>query len=275
LRALINRLRQSLGASMPVRGGASAPQPVDPVADKFSYLTTIRSRHIDPPVEMADYQTFLDYALDCRGESDYGDDHYLRYCATVRCLTELVPSFAGVTLCETGGLSQVSRFLAMRGAQVTGTEHDLRYPSDLPSDAFDIVLSLEVIEHINDQETDDLHQSAIFRESGVRTYVGEMTRMCRPGGLIVLTTPNPNSLTSLRNLIAGKPPGVFRPHVREYTRDELVALFGGCELMLYRTHSCFTEMDVTDDTIIPEFETLGASSRHRCDDHFLVFRKPA
>ncbi|WP_418991222.1 class I SAM-dependent methyltransferase [Alistipes sp.] len=65
---------------------------------------------------------------------------------------------------------------------------------------FDCVISFQVIEHIQ-------------RDRG---FVREVSRVLRPGGRFILTTPNaPMSLT--RNPW----------HVREYTADELRALLGG------------------------------------------------
>jgi len=67
-------------------------------------------------------------------------------------------------------------------------------PLDLPDASFDFVLTFQVIEHIADDAA----------------FVGEIARVLRPGGRLILTTPNaPMSLT--RNPW----------HVREYRIEEL------------------------------------------------------
>lgn len=72
-------------------------------------------------------------------------------------------------------------------------------PLDFPDRSFDCVISFQVIEHIR-RDLD---------------FVAEAARVLRPGGLLVLTTPNaPMSLT--RNPW----------HVREYTADQLRNLLG-------------------------------------------------
>ncbi len=87
---------------------------------------------------------------------------------------------------------------------IPGMEHAVFMQAEVPplpfdSNAFDCVISFQVIEHIR-RDLD---------------FVAEAARVLRPGGLIVLTTPNaPMSLT--RNPW----------HVREYTADQLRNLLG-------------------------------------------------
>lgn len=70
-------------------------------------------------------------------------------------------------------------------------------PFNAPSDAYDVVVSFQVIEHIQDD----------------KAYLKEILRVLKPGGIALLTTPNrPMSLT--RNPW----------HEREYTGAELLSL---------------------------------------------------
>lgn len=70
-------------------------------------------------------------------------------------------------------------------------------PFQAPSDAYDVVVSFQVIEHIQDDAA----------------YLKEIFRVLKPGGIALITTPNrPMSLT--RNPW----------HEREYTGAELLAL---------------------------------------------------
>jgi SAM-dependent methyltransferase len=69
----------------------------------------------------------------------------------------------------------------------------------IENERFDYVVSFQVIEHIQND----------------KNYIAEIHRVLKPGGKFIVTTPNKNmSLT--RNPW----------HVREYTIDELVSLFG-------------------------------------------------
>ncbi|OUN78471.1 SAM-dependent methyltransferase [Alistipes sp. An54] len=72
-------------------------------------------------------------------------------------------------------------------------------PLEFPDESFDCVISFQVIEHIRDD----------------RRFVDEIHRVLRPGGRLIVTTPNaPMSLT--RNPW----------HVREYSAAELRQLLG-------------------------------------------------
>lgn len=93
-------------------------------------------------------------------------------------------------------------------------------PLAFPDESFDCVISFQVIEHIRrDKE-----------------FVREIHRVLRPGGQLVLTTPNaPMSLT--RNPW----------HVREYTAEQLAALLGSC---------------------FPRIEALGVDGNEKVMDYY-------
>lgn len=72
-----------------------------------------------------------------------------------------------------------------------------------PDASFDLVTSIEVIEHLHDYER----------------YVAEMRRVVRDGGMLILSTPN--------KLITSPRPGMMWPyHIHEFYPDELYGLLG-------------------------------------------------
>jgi glycosyltransferase involved in cell wall biosynthesis/SAM-dependent methyltransferase len=101
---------------------------------------------------------------------------------------------------------------------------------------FSTVLCCELVEHLTE---DPMHMMA------------EINRILRPGGHLVLTTPNIGSLRAVAAVLAGYHPGFFpayiRPrvegeepearHNREYTAREIVLLFhyAGFEMTLLET----------------------------------------
>lgn len=107
-----------------------------------------------------------------------------------------------------------------------------RFP--YPDGHFDTVLCCELLEHL---PTDPMHM------------MGEINRILKPGGSLVLTTPNITSLRAISAILAGYHPGFFpaylKPaedlsdarHAREYAPLEIRRLFedSGFELSLLET----------------------------------------
>src|SRR5690349_5405864 len=77
-------------------------------------------------------------------------------------------------------------------------------PLPFPNDRFDVVLSFQVIEHVRD----------------VPAYLSEINRVLRPGGLLVVATPDRSS----RLLPLQKPWNMW--HIREYSDAALCHLIG-------------------------------------------------
>ncbi|MGQ9771550.1 MAG: class I SAM-dependent methyltransferase [Thermogutta sp.] len=94
---------------------------------------------------------------------------------------------------------------------VLGSVTDLPFPDA----TFDVYVSFETIEHVEDDEA----------------FLREARRVIKPEGMLLLSTPN-RLLTNPRLPPQGKP--FNRYHVREYTRDELLDLvakyFSSCEV---------------------------------------------
>jgi SAM-dependent methyltransferase len=179
----------------------------------------------------------------------------------------------GRQIVETGGLSVISRFFADQGWPVRGTSTDLRYEIDADDEAIDLVFSFEVIEHLQDQREERMMDSILFRETGVKRYAAEVWRILRPDGHLVLTTPNPCSLVVLQNLVERRPPVVYRQHIREYTRDELLALFD-LQTVYVGTQDAFSNFGYSKERYRKVFEFADWDMSDRGDDHILILRKP-
>lgn len=111
------------------------------------------------------------------------------------------------------------------------------------SSTFDLVLGMEILEH--------LAIDPLF-------FLTEAVRVLRPGGRIVLTTPNVTSHRGVRKMLDGNAPysfglfvptgGVYGRHNREYAPHEVVNL---CEAAGFETETLQTA-DVYDDHIDAE-----------------------
>lgn len=116
----------------------------------------------------------------------------------------------GGRVLDAGGVGPVAAYLASIGWEVHGTDVDLRGPLPFSDQSFDLVLCTEVIEHIKDVESSELRDLEAFNYSGVMTMLSELRRTLRPGGLLLVTTPNASSLHMLgkwiyRGTAAGRP----------------------------------------------------------------------
>lgn len=103
-----------------------------------------------------------------------------------------------------------------------------------PDASFDVVLFCEIIEHLLRDPV------AVLRE---------IRRVLRPGGTLIMTTPNVARLENVVRLVEGAniydaySAYPYGRHVREYTRHELVSLLGfmGFEVQSHYTADAHTE----------------------------------
>src|SRR5262245_61955199 len=72
------------------------------------------------------------------------------------------------------------------GVNVAFSRCELREAFPIPSASFDLVVSLEVLEHVKDK---DGTRRDVFNYSGAQNLVAECRRVLRPGGTLFLTTP--------------------------------------------------------------------------------------
>jgi len=85
---------------------------------------------------------------------------------------------------ELTGADIMSRPADLPG-DVKWVEADLNHPLALPDGSFDLIAAIEVIEHLENP----------------RAAIREMARLLAPGGTLVLTTPNQESLRSILSLV--------------------------------------------------------------------------
>lgn len=159
-------------------------------------------------------------ALKC--EPKWEEPHRVRYNRTMQEVLNRYPDFGkkGERVLDTGGKNCFSDAMRECGVNVTVSgEHDLRNRLPYDDDTFDYVFSLEVLEHVRDQENSP---RADWNGSGQNAYMRGMHRVTKPGGKLVLTTPNSIGWTSLyRSIVKAEPPRFWDPHVRELTQVEL------------------------------------------------------
>jgi SAM-dependent methyltransferase len=153
---------------------------------------------------------------------------------------------------------------------------DLRFPWENNDDSVDIIVSMEVTEHLADLP-DGINHSFLF--TGLKAYLHEAYRVLKPGGILFITTPNSGSAYVLINALAGKPPWYFNKHVREYTLTEMQAYLEEIGFIIQRAKAiqCMMVDEKIDYTVL--FQMLLGSLiyqdvQERGDDLFIIAVKP-
>jgi SAM-dependent methyltransferase len=240
-------------------------------AEKRLFLIDARQKLLDEIIVHPLYHKFVEYI----DEYDRNLDHYLRYCMTFAEMLKSVDILQTAVIRETGRPCPITRFYAHLGYDACDSGGDLRYAIEEPGNSVDFMLSFEVMEHVKDQREKTFSDIEIFNETGVRAFAAEIARVLRPGGALILTTPNPHSALVLERWANFEPPMLYRPHVREYTIDEIQQIFSNLKLEKYITLDPFFGFNREPGRMEAQLAANGWSAENRGEMHFCVFRKPA
>ncbi|RLA39126.1 MAG: hypothetical protein DRR42_27685 [Gammaproteobacteria bacterium] len=239
---------------------------------KTKFISSLVQKHLIPKYsDNEEWCNFFDYLS--HSHHFVSSQHFFRYLNTFGMIVMRLGEITDKTIVETGGASPITSYLANNN-RCFATESDLRVSLDVDSNFADIVLSLEVAEHIKDAPEKNFSDIVLFRETGIRSFASEIHRITKSAGTVLLTTPNACSFKSIANAVEHKAPYVFRPHVREYTKDELLDFFCQLALQHHSTMFNFFLMGDSSKTWSNLFSAIGWSIKDRGDDHFFHFTKP-
>jgi SAM-dependent methyltransferase len=192
-----------------------------------------------------------------------------------------------VRLLEVGGCGNWTDMLLERypWVVVSPTEGDLRSCSYGKDGEFDVVVSAEVLEHMHDQ--DELKNGEKFpnrwMDDSAEHMLRECARVLRPGGHLLLTTPNACSINVLWKLLNWSAPMFYRPHAREYSPLELRTMVkaAGLEEVRYETVEPWSIWHETEEVTRATYRRMeqmlaqnGFSTQDRGEDQMLLARKP-
>lgn len=109
-----------------------------------------------------------------------------------------------ISILNLGGASVFKSMILERfNVTFSETTTDLRY--DIPDDnEYDLILCMEVIEHIKDKDTSDIGELGRFCGTGVKNLIKESRRLLKDGGFFFLTTPHLFCYKTLYNWLVKK-----------------------------------------------------------------------
>jgi SAM-dependent methyltransferase len=166
-----------------------------------------------------------------------------------------------------GPPGRASQHLAFAGFDASPEEFNLSYdslnieawPFPYSDGSLDVVVFGEVLEHMTN---DPMHA------------LREISRVLKPNGTLVLTTPNAARIENVLALIEGRNTydcyskyGPYGRHNREYTRDELHRLLEYCGFGVEVSYTANVHADITAPSIdVLMLDALVGSIKHRRHD---------
>ena len=159
---------------------------------------------------------------------EYLQTHQKRFDLTIERLQAAGHLKNGDKVLELGDPSEFTEILKERcDVNITNTSTDLRYPIyNSEWHQFDLILCMELIEHIKDQNTSDIDALSVFTGSGIKCMLKECERLLKDDGTLFVSTPNIHCYRVLENWCKNDEIYTYGPHPRELTIQYLEEVLG-------------------------------------------------
>lgn len=210
---------------------------------------------------------------------DYVRTHLLRYKLSLEYIQpylELNPVI--LELGNKGYFCKIINYLYPH-IQIECIVSDLRYDFNTNvSDKYDMILCMEVLEHIKDQEHSDdiLNMSNLHLETfmgdGVISLLSNCNRLMKSTGKLFLTTPNINGYMNIKRIINYDYPFGYEPHPREFTYKNVIYFLekAGFKVDKLDFFNCWHILTQEEKQKIDELSSYFTKETHREDDMFFI-----
>jgi len=165
----------------------------------------------------------VNWKRDTQKDLDYEGTHDLRWNTTLAKISRLAVNFSNATkvlALGTDGQFESQLKDKFPNLHIDISDWDLRFPFPVPPEDFDFCLALEVIEHLKDRD-DHSQDIATHYFTGLMSFLLQAHKALKPGGLLILTTPNSSSWDTVFRTLGGKSNFMYWPHVRELAPLEI------------------------------------------------------
>jgi SAM-dependent methyltransferase len=192
--------------------------------------------------------------------------HAYRYSLSLQFLRDnfIKPSLTVLELGEPGPFTEMLKQVFPKW-EIQHQELDLRKGLMFDNEAFDLVVSTEVLEHIADSEIG--HE---ITSQGVKDHLRDIYRVLKSDGHLFLTTPNASSIWCIKRILMGEPPLIYERHYREFSHQELNDLVEQSGLIVIK-HESKVVWNFWDFSDIENFmKENNYDLENRGDDQFIL-----
>jgi hypothetical protein len=215
-------------------------------------------------------------ALEAKSPNDV---HNLRFAKSIVYMQELGVMENVRTVFEVGWRSHFSDVFneTFPGVTIVYAEPlDVRKQIVLPGPSnIDLILFMEVMEHLNDIDSADIATISTYMASGINGFLQNLKPYMQAHTRLFITTPNVDGYKCIMNLLQGVHPYFYSPHHRELsTHDVANALAAnGYRCLDIRTYIVWNHHGVPREKIIAIeklIKEIGNKDINRGDDIFCL-----
>lgn len=207
---------------------------------------------------------------------DKNEVHNYRYAISIQYILKYFPDVIDVL--EIGEITNFTTVLKEYMPNINliySTGGDIRKQITITKDKVDLVICMEVIEHLSDIDSDDIGVLATYNGTGVKGFFNALKPYMKETTQLFITTPNINNYKCIFNLMYGAHAFAYGPHHRELCINDITDMLkeSNYETTLVTTETVWNNHQL-HPYIIHDIHNLikkyGLSTENRGDDIFII-----